>query len=105
MLGSLFALGYDSVLSSWPFETNIRMPSPHCSSSGQAVAPFGVTKAWIVGIDTFPRNDRSGMAQPGQPWFLNLALAVAISVFTGRKPLIQPEAALINHSKVWYDFD
>lgn len=40
-----------------------------------------------------------------QPGFLNLGLVVAICILIGRKPPLQPEAALINHAEVWFDFD
>lgn len=40
-----------------------------------------------------------------QPGFLNLGLVVAICILIGRKPPLQPKAALINHAEVWFDFD
>lgn len=43
------------------------------------------------------------MAQPSSLGFYDLLLPFVFSLEA--KPLIQPEAAVISLSKVWYDFD
>lgn len=56
----------------------------------------------MVGMGTFKKKNSTGKEWS---WFLKSGLAVASCALIRRKPLIQPEAMIINHSKVWYDSD